>query len=327
MYRILVNTITTRRAGAADLATLVQARLTMARRRAALESEWWKLADDAGARTETALRRDLEHVERAAWFLAETRGEVWGTAQTLAVPAPPVYNLGGLAGLIDDVFVRNGAPSGTLDALLNAAEAFMRERETVVQVAACPAHDTRTLAALEARGYAPLTLYLVKTELKEEGGRSPARSATEEDLPDIVQMNREAQAHKQAAHGLFWRTHPEASARFEGWMRHTLSLPDRDLLVLDGPEALAGFVVAQPGQLPPAHAGNVGLVDDVHARGFDPVRGGSEENMRALLRAAEAKFRERGVRAVIAICPAAWAAKRALLEDHGYRSGNVWLIR
>jgi hypothetical protein len=110
-------------------------------------------------------------------------------------------------------------------------------------------------------------------------------------------------------------------------------MADRDMLVTGGPGGLSGHAIAQPASrlhFPPAHdIAATGVIDDwFHADFADPVAlrdaGGGAAG---LLRAAEAAFARRGVRAALVVCPAAWASKRAVLEGAGYRTAMVWMIR
>lgn len=331
-----MNHATIRRATGADLPRLVELMLWAARHRQTLNPQLWPLAADAPEQIASAIRRDLVQPERAAWLLAEARGAVIGAVQVMVLPAPPVYDLGGgLAGFVTDDFLVRDVPSlEPWDALLAAAEDFMHSQGAVVQTAACPVGWTDKRAALEARGYGPLTLWTVKTDLvASENDLQDVRAATEADLPAIVELGAQAQERKRDADPRFWTPHPDARTRFGGWMRHSLTLPDRDLLVAGQAGGTQGFIVVfivvQPAIAPPAHdASGVGLIDDFcYEFGAALAGDGPTPLADQLLRAAEHRLIQRGKRQVVAVCPAAWSAKRDLLERHGYRTANLWLIK
>ncbi|CAH1668531.1 hypothetical protein BOSEA31B_13291 [Hyphomicrobiales bacterium] len=55
---------------------------------------------------------------------------------------------------------------------------------------------------------------------------------------------------------VFWTPHADADDRFGNWMRRCQTMNDRDMLVCGTPEALDGYVIAQPASrlhFPPAH--------------------------------------------------------------------------
>ncbi|NNE87871.1 MAG: hypothetical protein HKN27_07320 [Silicimonas sp.] len=99
----------------------------------------------------------------------------------------------------------------------------------------------------------------------------------------------------------FWKPHDEADARFENWMKRSLSLTDRDMFVSD--DTVDGYVISQPAtplHIPPAHD---------------------------LLSAADSALKVRWREACIVVCPAAWTSKIALLEGAGYATAIVWYIK
>src|SRR4029079_6706799 len=109
--------------------------------------------------------------------------------------------------------------------------------------------------------------------------------------------------------------HPQADARFNVWMKRSLTLRDRDMLVTASPGDLDGYGIAQPASrlhFPPAHdIAATGIIDDYfHTEFADPAdlkNGG--RGATSLLRAAEAAFADRGVKAALVVCPAAWSSK------------------
>jgi len=263
------------------------------------------------------LERELAQPERFAWLLAERGGEVVSAASAGLHPAPPVYR-SLLAGLIGEDL---SAPDpDALAALLEAAEDFLRDGGAAVLVSACPAQDSARLARLEARGYRPLTLWMIRP-VDPRATRPPSvRPASGADLPALVRLNVAAQEGKCRANPRFWTPHSAAPARFEGWMRHALTLPDRDLLVHEGPGGVDGFVIPQPTNLLPAHdAARVGTLDDLAADAW--------ATFIPLLQAADHALAARGCTTVQAICPADWPQRRAVLEAAGFRTANLWLIK
>ena len=113
--------------------------------------------------------------------------------------------------------------------------------------------------------------------------------------------------------------------RFAAWMRRSLTLGDRDMLVM-GPEGeLSGYAIAQPASrlhFPPAHdMRGTGVIDDHYHRELADVetRDRGWSGATALLRP--------GVGAVFVVCPAGWRSKIAMLEAAGYETAMVWSIR
>lgn len=204
--------------------------------------------------------------------------------------------------------------------LLDAAEAFLDVGQAAVLVAACPARDTHKLRLLQERGYSPLTLWMTRPVDASAHLPSTVRPATEADLPALVRLNRDAQESKRRANPRFWTPHPDAPARFGDWMRHSLTLPDREMLVNDTGEGVSGFVIAQPTGLPPAHdPAHVGTLDDLHVDDW--------ATLSTLLSSADHAFAQRGKTTVQIICPATWEAKRGALEAAGFRTANLWLLK
>lgn len=117
----------------------------------------------------------------------------------------------------------------------------------------------------------------------------------------------------------FWQCHPNAETRFAAWMTRSLTLRDRDMLVMGPPGSLAGYVIAQPASrlhFPPAHdITATGVIDDhYHAELADPVVLANDgRGATRLLRAAEAAFADRGVGSAFVVCPAGWKSKLQVL--------------
>lgn len=122
------------------------------------------------------------------------------------------------------------------------------------------------------------------------------------------------------ANARFWTPHPQAAERFAAWMRHSLTLMDRDLLVGERAGQVSGFLVAQPAPLPPAHdSASLSLIDDWAADDW--------ETFLALLTGADHVLARRGKTVIQAICPANWLERRAVMEAAGFRTANLWLMK
>ena len=181
------------------------------------------------------------------------------------------------------------------------------------------------------RGYEPQTHYLSRTDLG--GARLPSgiRPATEADIPGIVAHSAEKRRVLFEIDP-FWEIHPDADARFAAWMTRSLTLPDRDMLVMGPVDGIEGFVIAQPAarlHFPPAHdIAGTGVVDDYyHPEQVDPANlADGSAGATALLRAAEAAFANRGMHAAFVVCPAGWRSKVEILEAAGYATAMVWSI-
>lgn len=306
-----------RRAQPRDAPRLMPVLLAEARARAALEPLLWPLHAKAHERLLDVLQSDFSRPERRAWFLAEQRGVVVGVAEVGRYPAPPVYaEL--LAGLTGDLW--HAHTPTALTALLAACEDFGRSGQVACLNAACPAQDAHKLDLLRAHGYRPLTLWM--TCKVEPSAPLPAhvRPATEADVPAMVRLNAAAQEGKRHANPRFWTPHAEAQARFAPWMRHSLTMADRDMLVSEQRGLVNGFVIVQPTNLPPAHdPSGVATLDDLAADDW--------ETFRALLGAAHHVGARRGLSTLQAICPAAWPERVQALTEAGFRTANLWLMK
>ena len=108
---------------------------------------------------------------------------------------------------------------------------------------------------------------------------------------------------------------------------------DRDMLVCGTPEALDGYVIAQPASrlhFPPAHdIRATGVIDDYYHREYsNPAElHDGVEAASSLLCAAEAAFVDRGMSAAVVVCPAAWTSKITVLERAGYKTAIMWMIK
>ncbi len=304
-----------------------------AKERHAEDAILWKIADDAPAQIEKALAFALTAEQqpfRQFWHVAEDGGQITGVIHAMLLPVPPIYaGPFGEPGLIlPDSFVAADASSGTVDSLLAAAEDALHEAGAQIKLASHVAGKIwRT--AFEARDYEPLTLYLSRSDLGDQGMPAGVRQATEDDIPGIVKRSAE---NRQVLFDIdsFWEIHPEADERFSAWMTRSLTLQDRDMMVLGQSDDLRGYIIAQPASrlhFPPAHdITGTGVIDDYYhpeLANLVVLDRGSEDSI-ALLRAAEAAFAKRGMGAAFVVCPAGWTSKIEVLKSAGYETAMVW---
>lgn len=327
---------TIRPAKPADLPRMTELLQAEARRREAADPAFWSLPGDARERVEGALRADLEAAgapERRIWLLAEAVGRPVGLAQAMLLPVPPIYAaaLGPPGLLLDDCFVTEAAPPGTAEALLAAAESALRAAGAESLLASCPV-TSPWRAVCAGQGYAPITLYLRKAGFEDRPLAAGVRPATPDDVPGIVAASAGRRQILVDLHR-FWTPHPEADTRFDAWMRHSLTLTDREMFVSGPPGDLRGYVIAQPLApllLPAAHELEAtGVLDDFHDLDFaDPAQAAPDAaSASALLSAAEAVFARRGFKSALVVCPAAWHSKAAVLEARGYRPAKLWMLK
>ena len=269
------------------------------------------------------------------WLVAREGVRLVGLAHASIVPVPPIYEIeSGPPGLLhDDGCVSPDAPDGTAQALLAATEAALRNLGAGGLIASCltgvPQYDIYL-----SHGYAPVTLYLGKSGLTSSAAPSAnTRRAAAEDLPRIITLSAAHRRTLQMLNGRFWHSHPEADARFGTWMRYSLTLADRDMIVAGAPGRVQGYIIAQPIArflIPIAHdISGVGVIDDFYAEAFSEVCGQDLSGGEAaeLLCAAESALAGRGFRSILAVCPAGWESKLALLQHSGYRAAKVWMLK
>ncbi|MEM9778412.1 MAG: hypothetical protein AAF813_00755 [Pseudomonadota bacterium] len=319
-----------------DIPQLVELLVLDAAARAAQDDLLWRIADDARAQVAEALGFALTSDAqpfRQIWQVAVDGGRIAGVVHSMLLPVPPIYaGAKGAPGLIlPDCFAAPDAPEGTVTALVAAAEDALRDAGARI-ILSSHVEGADWLEAFRRRGHAPLTLYLSRSNVGDAGRPPGIRPATEADVPGIVRRSAE---HRRVLFGIdpFWAAHPNADVRFAGWMKRSLTLRDRDMLVLGSPGNLGGYVIAQPAarlHFPPAHdISGTGVIDDFyHPDLADPMalaNGGTGATK--LLRAAEAAFAGRGVGTAFVVCPAGWRSKIEVLEAAGYATAMVWSIK
>ena len=329
-------TQTIRQATVDDIPRLVELLMQDAQERSTKDAILWKVADDAPAQIEKALTFALT-AERQPfqqiWQVARDGGLITGVIHTLMLPVPPIYaGSSGEPGLIlPDSCVAPDAPSGTVEDLLVAAEEALHNAGARIKLASyVTGEDWRT--AFNARGYEPLTLYFSRNDLGDQGMPTEVRKATEVDVPGIVACSAE---NRRVLFEIdpFWEAHHDSDRRFLAWMMRSLTLRDRDMMVMGAPDDLEGYVIAQPASrlhFPPAHdIICTGVIDDYyHTELANPAARGPEKvGPSALLRAAETAFANRGMVAAVVVCPAGWTSKIKLLEAAGYETAMVWSMK
>ena len=318
-----------------DVAQVAELLLRDAEQRNALNPAIWPVADNSRQRTEAAVRASIAEASSGeVWRLAEASGRIVGVAHGMVVPVPPIY--GGLAGppglLLDDCVTAPDAPSGAAEALLVATEAALKAAGAASLIASCPAAGPwRPL--YEAGGYEPVTLYLAKSGFRDQAPGPSVRPAGPEDVAAIVKLSADHRKTLARLNPRFWSIHPDADARFERWMGYSLTLTDRDMVVAGAPGAVRGYVIAQPIApllVPAAHdISAIGVIDDFYDADFAGVPAIADAGKTAtqLLTAAQSAFARRGVDAALAVCPAAWTSKVALLEAQGWRTAKLWMLK
>jgi hypothetical protein len=331
-----VKALAIRAAAADDIGAMVELLLEGAEERRALNPLLWPLASDARDRIEHAIRAGLDPPDRAPrelWRLAEASGRIVGITHSMIVPVPPIYDVKQAPGLLlDDCVIARGAPRGTAEALVAATEAALRDAGAGAMIASCTAAGVfRSL--YERRGYEPVTLYLAKSGFQDRPRAGEVRSARTEDVGAISGLGARHRRTLAQLNPRFWPVHPQGDSRWEGFLKYMMTLKDREVLVAEGADGLHGYVVPQPISpvlIPAGHdIGQVGVIDDYYDLDYADVAklAAGGRTAAQLLAAAETAFAERRVSAALAVCPAAWTSKGALLEREGYRTAKLWLFK
>ena len=328
-------TPTVRSAKADDTTQISALLLKAAQRRNLTNAEIWPLANNCAEDVRNVVHGGIEGASQSPeefWHVAEVSGEIVGVSRAMILPIPPIYaGLLGLPGLIlDDFAVADGADPRTGEALLQATEVALTKAGAgffLVSKVACDAPRPE----IDKLGYAPLTLYFAKADL-ETTEVGAVRPATTEDVSAIVAAS--AKHRKTVAEiSRFWIPHVDADSRFANWMEISLTLKDRDMMVVEQSAGLHGYVIAQPiaGFLVPAghEKEKLGVIDDFYDGDFSEIEGRLSEtsNAVALLSAAESALDTRGFQAAFVVCPAGWPSKRSVLVTQGYGIAKTWFIK
>ncbi|WP_147112756.1 hypothetical protein [Tateyamaria sp. syn59] len=326
----------TRPATLQDIPHLVPLLMADAAERAVKDATLWTLASDASIQIRQALTAALtppDQPVRQFWQVAEDGGKITGVIHAMLLPVPPIYaGPKGPPGLIlPDSCVSEDARDGTVDALVRAAEAVLQGAGAEILLTSFVTGEGWQ-QAFDRQKYEPLTLYLSRSDLQGQEIPAPVRPATEGDVPGIVARSAE---HRQRLFEIdpFWAIHPEADSRFAAWMARSLTLADRDMMVLGPSYQVAGYVIAQPASrlhFPPAHdISRIGVIDDYFHTSLNDAEKLTSAWAEAttLLKAAEAAFVARGIQAAFVVCPAGWPSKVQLLRDAGYDTAMVWSLK
>ena len=332
-----VMAFTIRPATPRDLPAIVALLNQAAEERRSLDPLLWRVAGDAAARIETAVRAAFAPPQaspRGFWFVAEHAERIIGVTRAMLVPVPPIYDrAAGTPGLLlDDCVTAIDAPRDMAEALLAATETAVTNAGGARLIASCPAGG-HMRPLYERRSYEPVTLYMAKHGFGGAALPPRVRLASMEDIPRIVARSAQHRRMLARINARFWHIHPEADQRFERWMRHSLTLTDRDMLVAAEASDVHGYIIAQPISpllIPAPHEiAGIGVIDDFYDADLANVSAVSngESSAANLLAAAEWAFARRNVDSVLVVCPAAWASKIALLEQSGYRTAKLWMLK
>jgi predicted N-acetyltransferase YhbS len=328
---------TIRPATAHDVPAIVALLIRDAHERRSFDPLLWRIAADSPARVESAVTAALSRTvtpARELWLVAEHSSRIVGLAHAMLVPVPPIYE--GSAGspglLLDDCSTAAEAPSGTAEALLVAIEVALRTAGAPRLIASSPAAGPLR-AFYDRHGYQPVTLYLAKHGFSPDPPQRGVRPASVEHVAGIVRLSAQHRRTLAEVNPRFWHIHPQADGRFDAWMRRSLTLQDRDMLVAAETADVHGYVIAQPCPsllIPLAHEiAAIGVIDDFYDGDFANVSalsgGGSSGDK--LLAAAESAFARRAVDTALVVCPAAWSSKVSLLERRGYRTAKLWMLK
>ncbi|UYO01021.1 MAG: hypothetical protein KIT02_07415 [Devosia sp.] len=334
---VLDTTVTVRPAGPQDVAAIANILLLDAGERCAADPGLWGLVGNAQEKVVSSIRSAMKAETpplRQQWLVAEAEGQIVGVTHSILLPVPPIYagELGPPGLIMEDCHVSPVAPPSTREKLFQATQADLIGVGARLLLASSVAGGSWE-SEYVAQGFEPVTLYYAKTGLCLSAGHADTRPATETDVTKIVASSALNRRILQDLHPTFWKTHKNADAHFEGWMKHSLSLIDRDMFVAETGNRFEGYAISQPAtwlHFPSAHdISDIGVIDDFfHVDLMNPpgASSGNASSM-ALLVEAEAARQERGDRSVLVVCPAAWRAKIDLLEKAGYRKAITWLIK
>lgn len=326
-------TTTVRAAGLQDLEPVADLLLDDAKTREAANPVLWKLDREPRQKILSAVRTTMEAGEQR-WLVAQSGTTIVGVIHSMRVPVPPIYDGAfGSPGLImEDCFVSTAAPPTTRAGLLQAAETDLFETGARLVIGASAAGGDWE-QEYARQGFEPVTLYFAKSGLSQAITFSHVRQAREVDVAEIVVASAINRQILERLNPAFWKIHAEADARFGSWMKHSLTLPDRDMFVSEVEGKFEGYAISQPAtrlHFPSPHdISSIGVIDDYfHESIADPeVRISPWHEGLALLEAAEAARQTRGDNSVLVVCPAAWRTKIALLEQAGYTKAITWFVK
>jgi len=328
-------TASIRPATAADIASITSLLMDAAKQRSTYDPVLWHVDDQSAVRISDAITAILNKPapQKDVILLAEAAGKPVGISHGMIVAPPPIYDVKVTPGLLlDDFSVTSIAPQDTAEALLGATEAALTAVGATSFIASTPTAAPQH-ALYTGSGYEPVTLYMAKHTPKQSDTDKDIRPAAADDIEQIVTLSAAHRKALQEINDRFWHIHPEADQRFGMWMRYSLTLKDRDMLVADGANGLAGYIIAQPIAgliVPAAHdIKRTGVIDDFYDTDFATITDTAPDSASSehLLAAAETTFAKRGFNATLTVCPANWTSKRTILEANGYKSAKVWMLK
>lgn len=235
--------------------------------------------------------------------------------------------------MLDECFVAEDAGTGTINALISATEATLRDVGAEAFIASC-CTGSPWRPVLVQNGYEPVTQFMSKDGgFEDKRASGPVALATEADISGIITRSAEHRDRLTEANPIFWNIHPDADPIFERWMRISLTLEDRAMLVAKNAGRVDGYIIAQPVtpvQMPLTHDPNgIGAIDDFYHIDFEDrsemTNGGA--GAADLLASAECAFARNNMKAALVVCPDNWPSKKQFLTDRGYSAAKTWLFK
>lgn len=330
-------TINIRPAEPSDIGVLSDLLLADARERYAIDPFLWKLENNPREKILSAIAAEMENEKppfRQQILIADIDGKIVGVTHSMLLPAPPIYagESGSPGFIMEDSFVVPNAPRGTRSALFGAAEADLIGAGAQILLASS-VEGGAWESECTRQGYEPLTRYFAKTNLSQANEFANVRKAKEADVPAIVTSSATNRQILWDLNERFWKPHADADSRSDWWMRHSLTLGDRDMFVSELDGRFQGYAISQPAtplHFPTPHdISGIGVIDDYyHDELEDPndlSAGGA--NAAVLLEAAEVALEKRGNSSALIVCPTAWKSKIVVLERAGYSNAITWFVK
>jgi hypothetical protein len=105
------------------------------------------------------------------------------------------------------------------------------------------------------------------------------------------------------------------------------------MLIASAAGEVRGYIIAQPIApllVPAPHEITaIGVVDDFYDEDFADISimSTGASSGANLLAAAESAFAQRAIGSAVVVCRAGWSSKISLLEQRGYRTAKLWMLR
>ena len=329
-------TVTINACSLADLPDMLDLLVEDARQRHTENPVLWAFDGSTRGRIEAILRKSFEDDNppiKELWLMAKDGRKPVGLTHAIIVPVPPIYDIETPPGLmLDECFVSEDAQEDTIGELIRATESALRDVGAENFIASC-CTGSPWRPVLEKNGYEAVTLFMSKNGFQEKEIVPPVAVATADDIPGIISRSAEHRNNLFEANPKFWNIHANADEIFEKWMRISLTLTDRTMLVAKDADRVDGYIIAQPVtpvQMPMAHDPHgLGVIDDFYHIDFEnrsDIRNGGVEAA-DLFTAAEGAFARNKVRATLVVCPDNWCSKKQFLESQGYTTAKTWLLK